>query len=83
MLKVTRNINESITIHTRDGIIEVFICNINGGQARVGVDAPDDVSIWRSEIDPLRTQAARDNTVNHGRITTHKHKPASKMCGFN
>lgn len=63
MLKVTRNINESITIHTRDGIIEVFVCNVNGSQVRIGIDAPQDVSIWRKEIDPLQALSCRDNTV--------------------
>jgi carbon storage regulator len=50
MLILTRRVSESIIIETSDGTIEVVICKINGGQVRVGIQAPDSVDIWREEI---------------------------------
>lgn len=47
MLVLTRKIGEKIVI---DGNIHLTILAVNGNQVRVGVTAPDDVSIWRSEL---------------------------------
>jgi len=56
MLILTRRTSESIIIETSDGIIEVVICKINGGQVRVGIDAPDSVNVDREEL--VRESAA-------------------------
>jgi carbon storage regulator len=50
MLVLSRNQGQSIIIQTSDGEIEVFINAVNGGQVKVGIQAPDNVDIWRSEL---------------------------------
>ena len=47
MLKLTRKKNESIII---DDNIKVTVISDKGGQVRLGIEAPDDVEIWREEI---------------------------------
>ncbi|QDV40383.1 hypothetical protein Enr13x_01890 [Stieleria neptunia] len=50
MLVLTRKIGESIQIGS-DIIIKVS--NISGGRVRIGIDAPRDVAIQRSELVPF------------------------------
>lgn len=47
MLLLTRRIGESVVIG--EGV-EVRVMNIQGGQVRLGIDAPLDVQILRSEL---------------------------------
>ncbi len=47
MLILTRKQNESVII---DGDIKVTILSDKHGQVKLGIDAPDDVEIWREEI---------------------------------
>jgi carbon storage regulator len=47
MLVLTRNIGETIIIN---GDIEVTVTEIQGGQVKVGIEAPKDVIINREEI---------------------------------
>ena len=47
MLILTRKIGESIHIGTE---IKVTIVNIDGGQVRVGIDAPREVIVHREEV---------------------------------
>ena len=47
MLVLTRNIGEAIAIN---GDIKVTVTDIQGGQVRVGIEAPKDVIIHREEI---------------------------------
>lgn len=56
MLILTRKIGESIII---DDDIRVKIVDIQGGQVRVGIEAPSAVDIYREEI------YARINTTLH------------------
>ena len=51
MLVLTRKLMEKLFIG--DDIC-VTIVRIEGGQVRLGIDAPRDVSVVRSELDPLR-----------------------------
>lgn len=51
MLVLSRNPQQSILIHTSDGIIEVLINQVKGAQIRLGIIAPDDVLIMRKEIE--------------------------------
>ena len=46
MLLITRNMGESFFI----GDVEVIIGGVNGFQVKVGIDAPKDVIILRSEL---------------------------------
>ena len=50
MLVLTRNTKNSIVIETSDGTIEITVCRVKGDQVRIGVDAPNNVNIWRSEL---------------------------------
>jgi len=47
MLVLSRKVNEKIVI---DGGIVVTVVKIEGGQVRLGVDAPAHVKIFREEI---------------------------------
>jgi carbon storage regulator len=47
MLILSRNQNESIII---DGDIKVTVLSDKHGQVKLGIEAPDDVEIWREEI---------------------------------
>jgi carbon storage regulator len=47
MLVLTRKAGESIVV---GGDVVVTVLEIKGGQVRLGVDAPRDVSIHRSEV---------------------------------
>ena len=53
MLVLSRKINEKIVI---DGGIVVTVVKIEGGQVRLGIEAPSDVKVFREEL--LVKQAA-------------------------
>lgn len=55
MLVLSRNENDSIEI---GGGIVVTILSVKGGKVRVGIDAPQDVNIVRTEI---RDRDRREN----------------------
>ena len=48
MLVLSRHRGESIEL--ADGLITIMIVGVRGDKVRVGIDAPDDVTIHRSEI---------------------------------
>jgi carbon storage regulator len=50
MLVLSRRKNESIVI---EGEIKVTVVEIRGSQIRLGIEAPKDVSVWRSELNGL------------------------------
>ena len=52
MLVLGRHENQSIRIHTSDGIVEILITKLESNHVRLGFDAPASVPIFRSEIDP-------------------------------
>ncbi len=47
MLILTRKQNESVII---DGDIKVTVLSDKHGQVKLGIEAPEDVEIWRDEI---------------------------------
>jgi carbon storage regulator len=47
MLVLSRKINEKIVI---DGGIVLTVVKIEGGQVRLGIEAPSDVKVYREEI---------------------------------
>lgn len=53
MLVLNRKANEKIFIgHNRE--IEIIILEVKGGQVRLGINAPNDVSIVRAELLPKK-----------------------------
>ena len=57
MLVLSRNIGKSIMLGD-DVKITVLACH--GGQVKIGIDAPNDVKIYREEI-YLKMQAEKDS----------------------
>lgn len=47
MLVLTRKTNEEVLI---DGCIKVTVVKVQGQKVRIGIDAPDEVSVHRAEI---------------------------------
>jgi carbon storage regulator len=47
MLVLSRKVNEKIVI---DGRIVVTVVKVDGGQVRLGIEAPEDVRVFREEI---------------------------------
>jgi carbon storage regulator len=47
MLVLTRRISERIRI---DNNIQVTVVGINGDQVKLGIDAPKEINVWRSEL---------------------------------
>lgn len=47
MLVLTRYLGESLVIGDN---IKLKILNVNGGQVKLGIDAPKDISVYREEI---------------------------------
>ena len=51
MLKLTRTPGETITLFLPDGrTIEIVLDQSRGNQARLGIDAPQDIKIQRTEL---------------------------------
>lgn len=47
MLILTRKIGEAIVL---DGGIKIIIADIQGNQVRIGVEAPEEVKVYREEL---------------------------------
>jgi carbon storage regulator len=60
MLVITRRINQSIII---DGCIEVVVTGITKEGVRLGVNAPKEMEIMRSEVFESIAEANRQATV--------------------
>jgi len=55
MLVVTRGIHERLIL---DGDIVVEVLSVRDGNVKLGITAPADVDIWRSEVAPPAAEAA-------------------------
>lgn len=72
MLVLTRKLMERLFIG--DDIC-VTVVRLEGGQVRLGIDAPRDVAVVRAELVPERAQAYRD--AHHGPAVPPAPKPAN------
>lgn len=59
MLVLSRKKNESIVIDDR---ITVTVVEIRGDKVRLGIEAPKDVSVHRSEIHEMIRRASESNS---------------------
>ena len=66
MLILTRRIGESLRIADE---ISVTVLNIRGNQVRVGIEAPQSVSVHREEV--IDRMAARGKTPNGATLKTN------------
>ena len=62
MLVLSRKVGERVIIDDR---ITVTVVRVQGGQARLGVEAPADVAIYREEIRPLPPDASSTFTATN------------------
>lgn len=61
MLVLTRTLDESIVI--ADGLITVTVLGVQGDKVRLGVEAPRDIPVHRSEVQAHITQR-REGVTN-------------------
>ena len=47
MLILTRKIGESIIL---DGGIKITVADVRGNQIRIGIEAPEEINVYREEI---------------------------------
>lgn len=65
MLILTRKPSETITIGNKGEIqITITIISINGGQVRLGVEAPKDIPVNRSELWERIKEAEKNTPPN-------------------
>jgi carbon storage regulator len=63
MLVLSRKLGETIVIN---GSIEVTVVEIDRGKIRLGIKAPRDVPVYRSELLPLKDQTPTPAINNPG-----------------
>jgi carbon storage regulator len=84
MLILTRRVGETIKIGDD---IEITVLGIKGNQVRVGIDAPDDVSIHREEIyDKIQLEKLEKEAEEEEQEEKEKTKtipPVVSMAGDN
>lgn len=51
MLVLTREVSEGLDITTPDGVrMHIHIIEVRGHKVRIGIDAPKEYVVWRTEI---------------------------------
>jgi len=50
MLVLTRNEGQNLMIETKEGLVTVKVLSVDGGQIKLGVDAPRSLPVNREEI---------------------------------
>ena len=60
MLELTRKTGESIII---DHDIKIIVLSNGSGQVRLGIEAPDDIEVWRKGID-VQPQRSKDRQLD-------------------
>jgi carbon storage regulator len=64
MLVLTRKKDESIVI---GGDVTIQVISIQGDKVRLGITAPPDVGVWRSEVAREIEQQGGDVRISHAR----------------
>jgi carbon storage regulator CsrA len=64
MLVLQRRVGEKIILDTSDGRIEICLVDLRHVKARIGVDAPDCVTIHRDEIWRLVNGEQKEKEAN-------------------
>jgi carbon storage regulator len=64
MLVLTRKLNESIII---DGNIRIKIVGVRNGHVRVGIEAPQEIKVFREELCVPAEDAQDDSYAGAGR----------------
>jgi len=62
MLILSRRVTESIII---DGVIKVKVLGIQGGQIKIGIEAPKEVVIMREEVLERIQQEKKLDRISH------------------
>ncbi|MBQ4488176.1 MAG: carbon storage regulator CsrA [Ruminobacter sp.] len=62
MLILTRRLGESITIGDN---VKLTVLSIKGSQVRIGVEAPKEVCIQRSELSMDKEQKSKDSSSDN------------------
>ena len=73
MLILTRRVGEDLVIGDN---ITVTVLGIKGNQARIGISAPIDVTVHRSEV---YERIQEEKVVNHNKQIWHKLKGTSVL----
>jgi len=68
MLVLTRKPGEKIYIGAE---ITLTVTEIRGNKVRLGIDAPDDVHVLRSELNEFLRQPTRESCHSHGALERH------------
>jgi carbon storage regulator len=64
MLILTRKMNQSIVIGDGDNKVTLTVLGVQGGQVRLGIDAPRNVAVHREEIyDRIKSDTVGDEAV--------------------
>lgn len=63
MLVLSRNTLESVELATANGTIKVMIIAVRGHKVRLGIEAPKDVNITRTELLARRQQQDQINAA--------------------
>ena len=71
MLVLSRREGETLVI---GGNVVITIKRVRGSRVRVGIEAPDDVRVWRGELEPWRDEPNGDGCT---KLVTFESKPES------
>jgi carbon storage regulator len=63
MLILTRKMNQSIVIGDGNNKVTLTVLGVQGGQVRLGIDAPKDVAVHREEIYERIKSDVNDNNL--------------------
>ena len=63
MLVLSRRVGETLVI---GGNVVITIKQVRGSRVQVGIEAPDDVRVWRGELEQWRDESNDDGPEKRG-----------------